>query len=121
MPTGMEMDSMPSATARCLPAQVSDTRIVVVTSTPPTPKPEKNRQTDTRNQDGAAAVSKVNKPKQSVLSTTVLDLPARSQTIPHTIPPNLQPKIKTELMVALMAFSLSTLTLPIRSFTETGR
>src|ERR1700722_20503621 len=121
MPTGMEIDKIPSATARALPDHVSETRIVVVTNTPPTPKPERNRQTDTRIQDGAREVSSVNKPKQSVLNTTVLDLPARSQMTPHTIPPNIQPKINTELMVALIAFNLSADTFPIRSLTATGR
>src|SRR5579859_921387 len=52
---------------------------------------------------------------------TALALPMRSQITPQMTPPNIQPKMKTELMVALTLFSSVSSTLPSRSRTATGR
>src|SRR5580658_752629 len=112
---------MPNATARCFPDQASETRMVVVTRTPPTPKPDKNRNIVTHSQEGATAVSTVNKPKKAVDKITDLDLPSLSHRRPQDTPPNIHPKIKTELIAALTSFNLSVVASPSSSFTATGK
>ena len=111
-PMGMATETIPWIMACFFPLQHSAIRIVVVTSTPPIPKPVRNLHMLTSSHDEESPVQMANTPKQAVESITERERPVLSQIIPHKMPPNIQPKIKRQLIHALTSFNCSSATLP---------
>src|SRR5690606_29477391 len=121
MPTGNPIETIPITIDRVCDGQISESKVIVMTMTPPTANPPNNLRPTIISQDPANETQIVSTPTEPRHIARDLARPILSEIIPQDIPPIAHPARYSALMYSLISLVWSGMPGVVISLAMTGR